>query len=308
MRDAKKSRELDVSKPAQAVFLNYLLALEADSSSLDTMPQKQLVAVIREKLLTNPLLPDDCGLTAHTPGSLAINASKAEWLQSAGTANIAISEIAEGYKITNYINNLAILGSIIGQAYINLNDDIASLDVLLRTSGKNGRITKGIKNIKEQALTEIGAQDFEKIAKYALLKVFRNGITDQSLRQTTDKVLSSNAVCRLKGNPETISCGETLLTLTNPGELQIAGIVWAGKSFAGYEGKYRMSSAWSYSQTLDKLQSISKSNRIAKDYATRAEDSLSKGKSIDAVLELRKGVEQAEKSNFTVSPKWKGGN
>ncbi|QEM69505.1 hypothetical protein FO488_15970 [Geobacter sp. FeAm09] len=320
MRDARKSRELDVSRPAQAVFLDYLLTMEAYPSALDGMPQRQLVEVIRRGRLSNPLFPANVGLGASS-GKYSIDETRKGYLHSqAGNSARLLAVGGDEAAVIAYAHDLAILGAIIGQAYLFLADDISALQTkIAEAEGRKGRsrlISAPLRDATgrprpvEAEITEIGAEDFQRMALGALIKVFREGIKDTWVKSMSNRLLSisDESGCVLKGAIDTVrvSCGPAILTFGNPAVLEIAGIQWAGTAFAGFEGRYRLSSAWSYSETLDHLQSIGKSSRIASDYAKRSEDSLSKGKSVDAVWDLREGVERSAKSSNSVNSKGGG--
>lgn len=309
MQDAQKRRELDISKPAQAVFITYLVALEKDSSILTNSKHKILVQAIQQRPLSRPLLPDHVGLSAKLPGG-GYNGIRAKFLQSATASNATIESVdADSPKIRQYMQTLAIYGGIVGQAYINLNDNIDKLDVIFKTTGKDGRITKGIRDIKVKEIGNIGAEDFERLAHASLLQVFVEGITDNSIKTTVNQLLTSTTEdCFLKASADNsgITCGEIMLQLSSPADFEFGKLAWFGNAYAGYTGSYKVSSSWSYSKTLDNLQSVSASNKIAKDYQIRSEDAESKGKGIDTIMEMRNGVEIASKSSNSTSPKWKG--
>ena len=310
MMDAQKRRELDVSKPAQTVFINHLIKLEKDSSLIENSPHKLLVKAIKARPLTKPLLPAHVGLSAPLAGGEGYDGIRAKFLQSSTAQNASIEAVdADTKKIREYIQTLAIYGGIVGQAYENLNANVDKIDTMFKTSGKKGRLTKGVREMKVE-IASIGADDFNRLARASLLQVFEEGITEPSIKSNVNQLLQvSNEECFLKASADNsgISCGEVLLQLTNPADFELSGTTWFGKSFAGYQGSYKVSSSWSYSKTLDEQQSVSSSNKIAKDYQIRAEEAESKGKGVEAIMELKNGVEIASKSSNSTSPVWKGG-
>lgn len=305
MHDARKSREFDISKSAQTVFIEHMMELEQNPEMLANVPMQGLVDAVKMEILINPKLLNDIGLGSQI-SEYAIDASRAEFLAKSAGTNANISTITDIKLIREYMQALAIYGAIIGQSYIYLNDDIAKLDTMLKTKGKKGRITKGVRDIQ---VAEVGAADFDILARAALYKVFQTGIVDTNLKRIMHRALNNTAPCRFakSGDMDGISCGEFKVRFDNPGELFVGGIHWAGSQFAGYQGSYKMSSSWSYSQTLDKLQSVSQSSRIALEYAKRAEDSESKGKGAEAVIAIKQGVDISSKTNNSVKPTWKGG-
>lgn len=304
MHDARRSREFDISKPAQTVFIDFLIELEQNPDMLANVPKQGLVEAIKMQILSNPKLLSDFGLGSKIT-EYAIDATRAEFLAKSAGTNGNIAALTDEEPIREYIQALAIYGAIVGQSYIYLNEEIGKLDNALHTTGKKGRITKGVRDIKVEA---VGSADFDILARSALYKVFQTGITDTMLKRTMERALNNKSQCRFakSGDMDGIACGEIKLRLDSPPELLIAGVQWAGSSFAGYQGSYKMSSSWSYSQTLDKLQSVSQSSRIAVEYAKRAEDAESKGKGAEAVIAIKQGVDVSSKTNNSVKPTWKG--
>lgn len=302
MHNAQRSRELDLTKPAQTLFLDYLLELETTEGMLNNVPQQNLVKYVLKQPLSVPLLPSHIGFDTEIEGTSMIDGTKAEYLSHAAKTNALISKFADEDVVRGYIDTLAVYGAIVGQAYINLNDSVSKLDTALKTNGRKGRITKGVRDIQ---IESVGAADFDILARAALYKVFQTGITDASIKRTLNRILANNKPCRLYQDITTVVCGEIRLNLNNPGELAIAGVTWAGSAFAGYQGNYKVASSWSYAETLDKLQSVSQSSRIANEYAKRSEDAESLGNGVDAVLSRKTGVDASSKASNSVKPVWK---
>lgn len=311
MMDAQKRRELNLDKPAQAVFMNHLIKLERDSSLIENSPHKLLVKAIQARPLTRPILPAHVGLSVSLAGNGGYDGIRGKYLSSSTSANATIEEVdADSVKIRQYIQTLAIYGGIVGQAYENLNANIDKIDVMFKTTGKKGRLTKGVRDIKIQEVASMGAEDFSHLARASLLQVFVDGITETTIKDTVNQLLASaNEDCFLKASADNsgIACGEILLQLTNPSDFEVSGVPWFGKSFAGYQGSYKVSASWSYSKTLDEQESVSSSNKIARDWQIREEDAENKGKGVEAIMALKNGVELASKSSNSTSPTWKGG-
>jgi len=111
---------------------------------------------------------------------------------------------------------------------------------------------------------------------------FAERLTDKRLQQDLAAILSDVTPCRLTGDPSTISCGSAVLHLTAPPSLRWRQVEWFGGAFGGITGQYKVSSAWSWQQTLEDGTS-------ANSFARRTADQLeASGDTFDAVMTVNR--------------------
>jgi len=302
MADARANKELDLSMPAQTVFVEYLRELELGTTPLPPGTLPEMAELIKASIVTQPRYQVDFGLATVDGGYT--NSRLESWLKEQAGNKAPLSAVVNQSdidKMRGYLKKSVVLGGAVGQAYHNLHNAVKAADPRIKGLGN----PKDLKNVEIAAL---GAEDFRRMARASLNAVLIGGITDRSiLSSIKNSLVMIDKDCRLFNEPSTVACMDVVVTLGNPTTVVVAGIDWTGKSFAGFSGNYRMSTGWSYSQTIDKLASYASSKRIADDVARRLEDSESKGDAREFAIEARTGVERAAKGNQSVTPKFKGG-
>lgn len=251
---------LDISLSLGNVFRGSLAILEKFEPTL------------RAELLTTPKQPADFGLSAEiSPG--VIDSIKQEWLNKAATSNILFSSISEDKKIRDYRDNLALYGIIIGQAYLNLTRDLATLNTGVDKDGEGNIV-----------INKIGYEDLLTLADGALLQAVSK-ITNKRLKRLLESIKADKRPCRFGGSISTIQCGSSTITIGGqPGLIALGLTIFSSEQFAGFTGNYKVSSGWSYNQAMEDLKSTAKYSKIAKEVSKYAEKMESHGKSREAIM------------------------
>lgn len=249
------------------------------NSSLDaSIPARALFTEeIRYKL------PEDLGLAITADATGKISLTEAELLQSTAKSNARISSVTEEKPVREYLYEVAKFGAVVGQAQLNLNDDISKIGVIQRN--KSG----------ELEVTGLGADDIKTLANGAFKRA-KTTITDPRIKSGLDAILNDKTPCRFAGEPSQIVCGTTALVLNTPPNLKYNGVEWYGGSYAGISGSYRASSSWSWSKALENASGSSSFDRNV------ADDLESQGKSVEAVMTRKKAVERSKSNKTNMSP------
>jgi hypothetical protein len=277
---AMQSGGLDVSLPLQNVFSAEIAALEQKGEG-----------IFSSRIVTDPRLPKSFGLSAEVrPGLISLN--KREYLDKYAVNNGDVSSVGDEEAIIAYIHQLAEYGAIIGQAYLNLSNDLAAI------KGAVSREKDGTIKVKG-----IGYDDFVILAKGALWKAVQTGPINSAIK--ANFALLENirpGVCQFDGFVTSIKCGPSVLRLGAIPQLRIAGQPWYGDGFAGFTGTYKLSSSWSYTDALEKMKSNASTTKFASEWTAYSEALESEGKSREAVMAKKKAWDYARSGRTNISP------
>lgn len=254
-----RNEALDLSLPAQAIF---------------TFPA------------ITYLLPVDFGWTGELPNG-AVNTTRADFYRQRAGSNSTL-EPEEQQKVRAYVNDIATTGAQIGQAMLNLQQDIGQIGKLER-DGKGNIEVRGI-----------GADDLQILATGAFLR--SGNITDRRISAKLTEIRNDRAPCRFQGDTNRIQCGRASLDLATPPVLRIDGVEWFGSSFAGLSGSYKVSSSWSWAKALEDAKGDSRFEKFAKETAAAAEQLEAAGQSFDATMTRKKAVEKMKANKAGVGP------
>jgi len=274
---AMHSRGVDVVLPLEILFLNRLSKYENDTEPFTTC-----------KIITHPKLPADFELTAEIrPG--IIDTIKASYISNAVQSRAYISNIADEDSIRDYRNCLAVYGAIIGQAYLYLTSDITELEAEVSKDDRGNIIVSGL-----------NYADFTLLANTALSRAIST-IEDPLVKDMYQSAISDSSPCQFDTSVENIKCGNTLITLTTKPGLMVAGIKIYGDSFSGFQGSFKVSRGWSYSDAIEKLKSTSAYSKFADEISKYTEELESQGRSKEATLVKKKAWELAQSGKQAVS-------
>ncbi|EKD41006.1 MAG: hypothetical protein ACD_74C00082G0005 [uncultured bacterium] len=264
---SQKGNSLDISIDLQAVFLEGLYRMEQTHPVLSS-----------KKLLTNPRLPADFGLTAVIrPGW--IDAIRAKGMREMAVSNAPVSSLGDEDALQQYKIDLAYYGAVIGQAYLYLSQDLSALDAGARKKDKTGAVT----------VNKLGYLDFQTLADAALAKA-NTSITDLRIKRLYDSIVADKTPCRFADSTSKIQCGGTMVIVGTQPELYANGVNVYGKAFAGYSGSYKLSSSWSYSQAVENLKSSGTFSRFAEDVSRYADELTSRGQGREAIETKKKAM------------------
>lgn len=195
-------------------------------------------------------------------------------------------------QLKAYLLDLARQGTLIAQAAIYLQDDVAAV----------GRLTRKPDGSVE--VRGLGGEDLKILARGAIQRATES-VSDGRLKDTLARIEKdvAESTCRFAGDVTTIKCGSTVLSVTTPPVARYNGIAWfsATEGFGGLHGSYRVASNWSYSQALEAMKSDSAFSRWAAEVSAATENLEAQGKSREAVITKRKAVEKAASSKVGLS-------
>lgn len=255
------------------------------STSLDlTIPARALIPDEVEYRL-----PVDFGLAVKPePGWMGIDQYALAVLEAHAKAGVEVSNITDEAAVRRYLHTVAIFGARAGQAQIYLNNWIAKI----------GRIKKG--RAGDYEVQGLGADDLVTLAAGAWIQADK--ITDARIRTDLDAILNDRTPCRLAGDTSTVQCGAAVLQLAAPPTLRYRAVEWFGGAFAGINGSYKVSSAWSWQRALEDGQSSSS-------FARRTADELeAQGDAFDATMTRKQAVERSRHNKSSLSGGKPGGN
>ncbi|RJQ14439.1 hypothetical protein C4553_01125 [Candidatus Parcubacteria bacterium] len=261
LNQAMQNRSIDIEIPLQALFLDTLLKLENQKPCSDYWP-----------VITKPAFARDFGLSAEIrPGM--IDQIKAQYLKDAASSNALISSVdADEVRLKHYIRSMAFYGCVIGQAYLYLQEDLFDLGVDVKGDQK-GDIS-----------ANLAFDDFMTLSEGALKKALSNDFQGP-VKALYDAIKRDKADCRFDGQVEKIRCGCNIVTLSGPTQLMALGRnVYGDGGYAGFVGKYRVSSGMSWQKAIEKLESTTKASRFAKEVSDSKEALLAQGQNKEAVL------------------------
>ena len=261
LHQAMQNRSIDIEIPLQSVFLDALYKLKNQKPCCDYWP-----------LITRPAFPRDFGLSAEIkPGMM--DQIKAQYLKEAAASNALISSVAaDEDQLKYYIKSLAFYGCVIGQAYLYLQEDLSDLGIDVKGDQK-GDIT-----------ANLAFDDFMVLSEGALKKALSNDFQGP-VKALFDAITEDNTECRFDGQVETIRCGCSIVTLSGKAQLRALGRnVYGDGGYAGFLGKYRVSSGMSWQAAMETLESTTKASRFAKEVANSKEALLAQGQNKEAVL------------------------
>lgn len=139
------------------------------------------------------------------------------------------------------------------------------------------------------------------IANGALQRAI-NGITNQTIKRMYDRVLSDNNPCQFDRSIESVKCGSTLLTLSSTPQLSVSGIPWYGRQFAGYQGTFKVSKAWSYQTAIEKLSSTVRYAKFASDVIDYTSNLERQGRVKDALRIKQRAFDLMKRGKKPVPP------
>lgn len=279
MGQVMESSNIDVSLSLEVVFADKLAELEKTAEPFASC-----------QLITNPKLPQNFGITAEIrPG--VIDTIRAGYFSNAAQSNSLIKNLADENAIVRYRNCLVFYGALIGQAYLNLNSDIADLKADVSKDKEGNIIIKGL-----------GYDDFVSLADESLRKAIDN-LNNKTIIRLYEKITNNDTPCRFEKSIEIIQCGNSQITLSAKPQLVSLGIPVYGSGFAGFQGSFKVSRGWSYSDAIEKLKSTSTYSKFADEVSKYAEELESQGKTKEATFVKKKAWELAEsgKQNLSVS-------
>lgn len=266
--EGTESRTEAVGRTGAQVGANSALDLRLPVQTLFALP------------VSHSLLPSDFGWTGQLRSG-AVDVSQADYYRQKASVNSPLSP-AEQAKIRDYFLQVARGGARVGQAMLNLEQDVPRI-------GKATRNKAG--DIEVRGL---GAEDLRMLSRGAMKRAGEK-VTDGRIaaKLTELEGMVGAEPCRWQGDVSRIQCGRAVLELTTPPNLTADGVEWYGHSFAGLTATYAAASSWSWSQGLDDMQRDSKFNRFAKDVAVTTETMMTEGKAVEAVLTKKQAVERS---------------
>ena len=160
-----------------------------------------------------------------------------------------------------------------------LPDFVVNIKVLPESGGKR--------------ITGIGMDDYIALETEALLKALKEGVQDSRIKALVDQVMGDNSRCYFAGSTDKILCGSSLMILGPQQQLESAGVVVFGKSFAGFNGAYRLSKSSSLSEAFEKLASNSKNEKQMKEISNAVERMAREGHALEASMAKRTAIKQS---------------
>lgn len=281
---AMKSKSIDVSQSLEVIFI----PLIADYEQTGIEPFASC------KIAMRPKLPADFGLTAQISPNM-VDSIKADWLSKAAASNSRLESGTEK-GINEYKNCLAYYGLVVAQAYLNLADNLNFVGAqAIQEKGKDEMPTR---------VTDLSFPDFNKLAEGAFAKAVVQVAAGKvsTDRAKTYKRVIADIPCYFNGAVEKINCGGSILTISAPPQLQYAGLHVYGQGFYGFQGTYKISSNYSYSDALEQLKSLSKYKKFVEDVSVYAEALRSKGMTTEAVYVEKRAWESAKTGKVGISP------
>ena len=258
---AINNRGIDIELPLQVLFLDILSRWEEEKRNITSW-----------QILTEPALTRDFGLSSEIrPGM--IDTVKSDYLQRAASGNALLSSVyANETALKDYIKSLAFYGCLVGQAYLNLQEDLSDL---------------GIKTVKDDAdmiSGNIAYDDFIVLAEGALEKALKEGFSG-TVKTLYESILRDQVPCQFDGSVDRVKCGRCIVVLTAPPSLSALGrFVYGNDSFAGFKGTYRISSGMSFQKAIEELKSTSRASKFAREVTKTKEDLIAQGQAKDAVM------------------------
>lgn len=284
IEQAMKSRSIDISQSLEVIFIP--LIADAETSGREPFASCRVA--------TRPKLPADFGLTAQI-SPVMIDSIKADWLSKAAASNARLeTETEKG--IHEYKNCLAYYGLVIAQAYLNLSDNLRDVGAqVIQEKGKD-MVFNHVNDLSLPDFITLAEAAFEKAAQ----QVEEGKVSTDRFK--TFKRVTTDIPCYFNGAVERINCGGGTITISAPPQLQYGGLQVYGSGFYGFQGTYKISSNYSYSNALEDMQSVSKYRKWVKEVSQFAEALRSKGMAKEAVYVEKKAWELAKSGKVGVSP------
>ncbi|MBW2598561.1 MAG: hypothetical protein JRC60_00310 [Deltaproteobacteria bacterium] len=286
VKNAMANRSMDITVNLETLFLDRIAELEEGG----------IEPFCRCRVVTAPKLARDFGLSAEiSPG--IIDLVRANWLAKAAQSNMSMATVGTGPEraISEYMACIIIYGAIIGQAYINLNEDMNKLDLQTSPDGTGTTTVSGI-----------GYDDLVKLARGALDRVLKNGTGD--IANPVIQRLALRAIkwrpeipYQLDGSLEKIRHGSTQITLGAKPAMIISGVQWYGQAYAGMSGTYKVSAGWSWSDAIEKLKTTSEYSKAAEQISEYSDELASKGNSTEAVLVKKRAFDLVKSGKQSAS-------
>lgn len=224
------------------------------------------------QILTSPRLPRQFGLTPER-GNGWVDTVMQSWLQSVAAVGRPVDGIGNVQAIRDYRRCLALYGTTIAQAMVNL---ITEIDAL--SPGDRGGLAY---------------QDVRRLADVAIDAAIRTGPTDAYLLDLLTAIRDDTSPCTFGGNLEKIRCGGSEIVLTAAPALTHGGIPVFGRGWAGMQGSVTATSSGSYAQALEQLQLVVGEADQAKQAETQATLREAAGDGAGAYQIRRQAVERA---------------
>lgn len=281
VQQAQQQHSIDVSLSLDAVFLQHVVELEQTG-------QAPFAAC---RLATRPLLPADFGLTAQRDPR-TIDTIMASWLQQAAASNAKLPDDAQ-IRILAYRDCLAQYGTIIADAYLNLEADLKEIKAQVVHDEKTGA----------RSIKDLSLEDFQLLAADALTQAVTDveaGDLNPQMQRTYTS-LQRSAQCSWNGTVEKIRCGGALITLDTSPQLVFAGVpIYGQGGYFGFRAEYKLTNNYSLSNALEDLSQSSTFSKWAKEVSKYTEDLEAKGQLKDAVLARRNAVETMQNGKVGV--------
>ncbi len=151
-------------------------------------------------------------------------------------------------------------------------------------------------------ISGIGRDDYIALAREALNNALNDGIKDERILFRYSQVTEDDGDCTFAGATDRILCGSSLLILGPKQQLFAAGDAEVyGHSFMGLNGAYRISKSWSLSKAVERMASISRYEKFAKEVNRYAESLESQGKNLEAAQVRSLAVEDMKSGKTGVS-------
>ncbi len=241
-------RSTEVTLSLDALFKPVLLQLEQEVPPWSTC-----------RVMSNPMLPADIRLAAVDKDGF-IDTVRAEIINQAAAANMDISAVgADERRLQDWIQCLALYGSVIGQAYSNLQTSLPKVVKIGR--GKDAVVISGLDQESMVVMSKIETD-----------KVLASSVKNKRIRRLYHQILENKSPCRFGNSKEQLVCGPVSVVLAPRTKMFISGVEFFGDQFAGYAGTIKLHAG--SNESKDKVMAIRRS--WDKDQSQRQHVSLSR--------------------------------
>ena len=314
MADAKRSNELSVSLNASVLLAAGIMEYERNPERMAIYPQKSLLAVITAARYSHPILAAHIGITSEVkPGVFSSEFEKIHEVN--GKANELIDNVPglqdHAPLVRQVMKEQIVLGAIGYQAIRYAQSDISLLKAELAPSKKfvktrkNKGVSAALQNLTGEDLEILGAGDMENVFQSALNRVLIDGIQKDtkpsSLFMRTKAALAAiDGDCHylVAQGTKSIICGGVEWRVGSAPNMTVGGNPWISPgSFGGMDATYRISGSWSYSEMMDKADSISNSSKVSNDKSAKIDDSITRGRGRDFVMNAKTAADRALKAS-----------
>lgn len=276
--------DLSIGIPAAYLFIDYLAEMEEQDKSGNAC-----------KPITQPLYAGDLGVGAEVAEGL-FDVGYADMLGKAAQSGSLIRTVGgDDAVIRAYAACLAWYGATVGQAQLLLAGDLKTLGA---TGGKGKKAKGGTVDVQGLDIDE-----FQTLAKAALIQVAQEGVTNSMLQGLYKRVLSERSPCRFVGGQgTTIRCGSITLDIAQQ-SLSIGDMPFYGKgTFGGSSATYRLSRAAAMTSSHESYSGGSTVKRWNSETNTTVDKLVSQGKGVDAVKSMKTATSRGSSGKQNASP------